>query len=360
MKKSVIFVVSLLMLASMLCACAKDNEDLPNNSPQTESEISFSGAVELPKDVFGVLALCDNSVVYLTSDDSGNLGSGNGMGLSVFNINSKAVKVVGELEDHLMTPANGSAYLNGILYLNYMTRENHRKMVAIDISAGTMKILIDEKDIAGMVYSVATSKSIFSSKHNSEGTSIIECYSPESGIFEDFLTLENKVLINAISVFDEQIYVMVSDASGKHSIVQYNEAKEKTKSYDISFAGDIIENSNIACFQMIGETFYIMNFSGQSAVFNINGTSVKPLNDWSIATETAVSASQYNFFSRNSNAIPAIYNANSASLKELSFEVPANCLIRYIYTDINNPNRMLISLENEETGVEYISIIHVK
>ncbi len=102
----------------LLSGCGSNTDtrsgDLPPMTTATDvKEEMYYGEVDLPNDLFSIKALYNNSLVYLTDNETG-------VGVSVFDVNTGNAVEVCKLEDHLMSPAN-CAILDETLYVNYMS-----------------------------------------------------------------------------------------------------------------------------------------------------------------------------------------------------------------------------------------------
>ena len=311
MKKISLFIFFIMILLS---GCGSNTDVSSGNLPPVTndtdvSENLFYGDVELPEDLFSIKALYNDSLVYLTDNETG-------VGVSVFDVNMGNAVEVCKLEDHLMSPAN-CAVLDGKLYFNYITIDGLRKMIAIDIQHATAETVITEKGMNGLVYSVAASGNIFSLKHTSEGVSVVECYAPQEETAIAFCHAND---IRAISSFEGQIYIIISDKDGKYFLRQYNEKGDIVKTVTIPYASDILD-------------------------------------DWCIATDSLSESPQYVFFLRDSDRELIIYEEGADELREYELDIPEGYVIRYVYSDLNNPQRVMVSLKNVETGDELVSIV---
>lgn len=343
MKKYIGMLVALAYAIFALTGCAAPNTD----GATGVGDKLFYGEVELPDDLFSIKALYNNSLVYLTDNDAG-------VGVSVFNVSTGKVIEVCRLEDHLMSPAN-CAFLDEMLYFNYMSSDGLRKMIAVDIQHATAETVLTEEDINGLVYSAPYCGNIFSLKHNGDGLSIIECYVPQDGTANVFLSTDEP--IHAISSFDGQLYIIMSDKGGKYSVRQYDKEGEVVKTFEIPYANGILNGSQVSHFQMMENSLYLLNFSSQSALFNLDGASLESAEDWSIATESLGENSQYVFFLRDSDKELIIYEEGMNELREYELDIPEDYVIRFAYSDLNNPQRVMVSLKNTETGDEIVSIV---
>lgn len=340
MRKYIGILVVLVYAIFALTGCAALNADEVTDG-------LFYGDVELPNDLFSIKALYNNSLVYLTDNDAG-------VGVSVFDVNTGKVVEVCRLEDHLMSPAN-CAFLDGTLYFNYMSNDGLRKMIAVDVQHATAENVITEEGIDGLVYSVPCCGNIFSLKHNGDGFSIIECYVPQEETANVFLSTDESV--HAISSFDGQLYIIMSDKDGKYSVRQYDGKGEIDKSFEIPYASGILKNSQVSHFQMMENAFYLINFSSQSVLFNLDGVSLEPAEDWSIATDSFGESPQYIFFLRDSDKELIICEEGLDEFREYELDIPEDYVIRFVYSDLNNPQRVMVSLINTETGDEIVSVV---
>lgn len=139
--------------------------------------------------------------------------------------------------------------------------------------------------------------------------------------------------------------------------MQYSDDGNETDTWVLPSVSDILLDSQAGFFQVMDSAFYIMNFSGQSAAFHMDGTPIDELSEKAIATDTAGSFSSYTFFGRGYNLDLITYDTNKETLHELQVCKEETDSIRYIYSDYNNPQRLLVSLRSTETGVETVSII---
>ena len=161
--------------------------------------------------------------------------------------------------------------LDGILYLNYMTKDAARKMIAIDMMHDTEKTILTEDKVQGMVYSAAVSGKVFSLKHTNEGKSVIDCYSPENGTTTEFLCAADDQEILAISVYDECVYALIHDETKGYHIVKYDVYGHTIDSWDTAYVSSILLDSQVGRFQVMNETFFLETFSGESSVFRFDG-----------------------------------------------------------------------------------------
>lgn len=343
MKKYIGILVALGYAIFALTGCAAPNTD---DATGVGDELSY-GEVELPDDLFSIKALYNNSLVYLADNDAG-------LGVSVFDVSTGKVIGVCRLEDHLMSPAN-CAFLDEMLYFNYMTNDGLRKMIAVDIQHATAETVITEEGINGLVYSVPYCGNIFSLKHNGDGLSIIECYVPQDGTANVFLSTDEP--IHAISSFDGQLYIIMSDKDGKYFVRQYDGKGDVTKTFEIPYANGILSGSQVSHFQMMENSLYLINFSSQSALFKLGGVTSESVEDWSIATDSLAESSQYVFFLRDSDKELIICEEGMNELREYELDIPEDYVIRFAYSDLNNPQRVMVSLKNIETGDEIVSIV---
>ena len=345
MKKYIGMLAVLAYAIFALTGCAVPNID---DAADTEDEL-FYGEIELPNDLFSIKALYNNRLVYLTDNVAG-------MGVSVFDVNTGKVIEVCRLEDHLMSPAN-CAFLDGMLYFNYMSNDGLRKMVVVDIQHATAETVVTEEGINGLVYSVSSCGNIFSLKHNGDDLAIIECYVPQDGTANVFLSTDEP--IHAISSFDGQLYIIMSDKDGEYFVRQYDEKGDVTKTFEIPYANGILSDSQVSHFQMMENSLYLINFSSQSALFKLDGVTSESAEDWSIATDSLGESSQYVFFLRDSDKELIICEEGMNELREYELDIPEDYVIRYVYSDLNNPQRVMVSLRNIETGDEVVSIVDI-
>lgn len=102
--------------------------------------------------------------------------------------------------------------------------------------------------------------------------------------------------------------------------------------------------------------FFLENFSGESSVFRFDGTILSDLQEWSIATDTTGPYSQYVFFRRGSDDNIICYDTNGNELLDIPLEINEGYVIGYVFLDCNNPQRLLISTRNINTGEEFVTI----
>ena len=257
MKKFSLFCGAILFALFFLAGCS-DRTPPPD---ALEMQTPVYGEVSLPDDVFSIIALYHNDLIYIALDND------NEASIFIFNADDGKTTFVCSLEDYLMNPAN-CTFLANSLYLNYMTSDGLRKMISIDIENRTAETIFEENDIAGLVYSAATDRQVFSLKHTAAGRSVVECYEPSENRFSDYLDMGADQVIHAISVYNKNLYLLISSENSQYLIEEYDsESGEKIRSFDVSFAGDVIQESQIGRFQMMDNSFYLMNFSGESAIF---------------------------------------------------------------------------------------------
>lgn len=343
MKKYIGMLVALGYAIFVLTGCAALNTD----DATSVGDKLFYGEVELPDDLFSIKALYNNSLVYLTNNDAG-------MGVSVFDVSTGKAIAVCRLEDHLMSPAN-CAFLDGTLYFNYMSNDGLRKMIAVDIQHTTAETVIAEEGINGLVYSVPYGGNIFSLKHNGDGLSIIECYVSQDGTAIVFLSTNEP--IHAISSFGGQLYIILSDKNGKYFVRQYDGKGDIAKIFEIPYASGILKDSQVGHFQMMENALYLINFSSQSGLFSLDGVSLESAEDWSIATESFGESPQYVFFLRGSDKELIICEEGMDEFREYELDIQEDYVIRFVYSDLNNPQRVMVSLRNTETGDEIVSVV---
>lgn len=80
------------------------------------------------------------------------------------------------------------------------------------------------------------------------------------------------------------------------------------------------------------------------------------LQEWSIATDTTGPYSQYVFFRRGSDHNIICYDTSENELLDIPLEIKEGYVIRYVFMDCNNPERLLISTQNISTGEESVAI----
>jgi len=347
MRKYIVMFIMMFYAAFVFTGCAVSNTD---DEVGAKEEL-FYGEIDIPNDLFSIWAIYNNNLIYITDDNS------SGVGVSIFDMNAGKTVEVYKLEDYLMSPAN-CAILDGVLYVNYMTNGGIRKMVAIDIQRAKAETVIEEDGINGLVYSVAFCDNIFSLKHNREGDSVIECYIPKQGIAEVFLSTEAGEVIYAISSSNEYLYFIVSDKYGKYFVRQCDGKGDIVQNFDISYANGILQDSQVGHFQMMGNSFYLMNFSSQGALFDADGIALESCEDWCITTDSLSEIPQYVFFYRNTDRGLIIYEENNG-IRELELDIPQNYVIQYAYSDLNNSQRVMVCLKNVETGDEVVSVIDI-
>lgn len=353
MKRFVTLIFVLMCSIYMLSGCmtSNKNEQLPRSSvPTLGQQELFYGEVKIPDEMFSIITFYNNYLVYLTLD------SNNQAGISRFDMNTGDVVEICKLDDYKMNPANNTV-LAGKLYLNYMANDASRKMLEIDIEAAVKDTIVTEDNVAGLAYCAATSESVFSLKHTTDGRSVIERYVPKTKTNDIFLIFENNQTACAISTYGEHLYVLLCDEAGEYCIMQYSDDGNETDTWVLPSVSDILLGSQAGFFQVMDSAFYIMNFSGQSAAFHMDGTPIDELSEKAIATDTAGSFSSYTFFGRGSNLDLITYDTNKETLHELQVCKEETDSIRYIYSDCNNPQRLLVSLRSTETGLETVSII---
>lgn len=343
MKKYIGMLIGMAYAIFVLTSCAVPNTD---DATDVREELFF-GEIELPNDLFSIKALYNNSLVYLTDNEER-------VGVAVFDLNTGNTVEVCKLEDHLMSPAN-CAVLDEILFFNYMTNEGLRKMIAIDIQHATAETVITEEGVNGLVYSVASCGNIFSLKHNSEGLSIVECYVPQERDANVFLSTNET--IHAISSYNGQLYLLMSDKDREYFVRQYDGKGDVAETFDISYANGILNGSQVSHFQMMENSIYLINFSSQSALYNADGISLVDAEDWCIATDSLSESPQYVFFLRDSDRELIICEEGVDEFREYELDIPEDYVIRFVYSDLNNPQRVMVSLRNIETGDEIVSIV---
>lgn len=253
-----------------------------------------------------------------------------------------------------MSPAN-CAFLDGMLYFNYMSNDGLRKMIAVDIQHATAETVITEEGVDGLVYCVSFCGNIFSLKHNGDGLSIVECYEPQEGTANVFLSTDEP--IHAISSFDGQLYIILSDKDGKYFVRQYDGKGDIIKTFEIPYANGILNNSQVGHFQMMGNALYLINFSSQGVLFNLDGVTLENAEGLSIATDSLGESPQYVFFLRGSDKELIICEEGLDEFREYELDIPEDYAIRFAYSDLNNPQRVMVSLKNTETGDEIVSIV---
>lgn len=353
MKRFVTLIFVLICSMSMLSGCmtSNKNEQLPSSSaPTLDQQELFYGEVKIPDEMFSIITFYNNYLVYLTLDKN------NQAGISRFDVNTGDVVEICKLDDYKMNPANNTV-LAGKIYLNYMANDASRKMLEIDIEAAVKDTIVAEDNVTGLAYCAATSESVFSLKHTTDGRSVIERYVPKTKTNDIFLIFESNQTACAISTYGEHLYVLLCDEAGEYCIIQYSDDGNETDTWVLPSVSDILLDSQAGFFQVMDSAFYIMNFSGQSAAFHMDGTPIDELSAKAIATDTAGSFSSYTFFGRGSNLDLITYDTNKETLDELQVCKEGTDNIRYIYSDCNNPQRLLVSLRSTETGVETVSII---
>lgn len=133
MKKSFVTMLILICFISMISGCTNSNKNSPpsNDVSLLNSQNLFYGDLTHPGDLFFVFAVYNNSLLYLSLNES------NEAGIRRFDMNSGASVEICRLEDYLMNPANNTV-LDGILYFNYTTRDAARKMIAIHLKIGQL------------------------------------------------------------------------------------------------------------------------------------------------------------------------------------------------------------------------------
>lgn len=350
-KKFLATILMLLCAVSILSSCTIPDYNSPSSSDalQQSNQNIFYGDLTLPDNLFSVLTVYNNSVLYLS------LNENNEAGICRFDMHSGASIEICRLDDYLMNPANNTV-LDGILYLNYMTKDAARKMIAIDMIHDTEKTILTEDKVQGMVYSAAVSGKVFSLKHTNEWKSVIDCYSPENGTTTEFLCAVADQVILAISVYDECVYALMHDETKGYHIVKYDVYGNAIDSWDTAYVSSILTDSQFGRFQVMNETFFLENFSGESAVFRFDGTILSDLQEWSIASDTSGAYSQYVFFRRGSDHNIICYDTSGNELLDIPFEIKEGYVIRYVFMDCNNPDRLLISTQNISTGEESVAI----
>ena len=105
------------------------------------------------------------------------------------------------------------------------------------------------------------------------------------------------------------------------------------------------------------DSLYLANFSSKSALYNTDGISLVTVEDWCIATDSLSESPQYVFFLRDSDRELIIYEEGTDVLREYELNIPKDYVIRFAYSDLNNPQRVMVSLKNVETGDELVSIV---
>lgn len=144
-------------------------------------------------------------------------------------------------------------------------------------------------------------------------------------------------------------------AKGYH-IVKYDVYGNELDSWDTAYVNSILTDSQVGRFQVMNETFFLENFSGESSVFRFDGTILSDLQEWSIATDTTGPYSQYVFFRRGSDDNIICYDTNGNELLDIPLEINEGYVIGYVFLDCNNPQRLLISTRNINTGEEFVTI----
>ncbi len=339
-------IVGLLAIISVLLTACNSSVDNNTNKPLQEQD-QFLGDTLLPSNLFSVVAVDGDFVTYLSIDDNDNTY------LFRYDMKKGESLQICELDNYLMNPAN-CAEINGILYLNYITRDNSHIFVAVDINNLSKEELTTENDISGLVYSTATSDKVFSLKHTNSGKSIVDCYSPQSKDSFSFLSFENGQTAYGISAYSENIYILLKELDGIF-IRQYDLNGKEISQMDISFAEYLLEETQISTFQIMNDHFYLCNFSGESAVFDFDGQLLEELEDSTITRTPSNSFAQYSFYSETNSQI-YIFDTSNSTLRKAHYDVPTNYAIRYIYSDYRNPSRTLISIKQIESGNEKVSV----
>lgn len=158
-------------------------------------------------------------------------------------------------------------------------------------------------------------------------------------------------------MYEERLYALMQDETRNYYIAQYDASGNETGTWDIAFVSSILQDSQVGYLQIMKEAFYLSNFSGESSVFQFDGTVFPDLQGWSIATDTVGSCSQYVFFNRGSDLDIYCYDTNENEFLDIPLDIKEEDVIRYVYSDCNNPQRMLISIKNTKTEKEYATIV---
>ncbi|MBE6994525.1 MAG: hypothetical protein E7423_07800 [Ruminococcaceae bacterium] len=301
----------------------------------------------MPSNLFSVVAVDGDFVTYLSIDDNDNTY------LYRYDVRKGESLQICELENYLMNPAN-CAEIDGILYLNYITRDNRHIFVAADINNLSKEELTAEDGVSGLVYSAATSDKAFSLKHTNNGISIVDCYSLQSKDCSCFISFENGQTAYGISAYGENIYILLKGLDGVF-IKQYDSNGKEISQWDISFAEYLLEETQISSFQIMNDHFYLCNFSGESAVFDFEGQILEGLVDSTITKTPSNSFEQYSFYNETNSQVFIFDTANS-TLRKAYFDIPTNHVIRYVYSDYRNPSRALISIKQIESGDEKVFV----
>jgi len=344
-RRSTWAIILSVLLAVLLTAC---DQSVDNNTDISVPEQErFYGDVLLLDGLFAVVALDGDLVAYLSVDGNDNVY------LYRYDLKSGENSRICELENYLMNPANCTE-VDGILYLNYITGDNSHVLVAVDINGLSKEEVTVEENISGLVYSTAASGKIFSLKHTDSGKSIVDCYSPQSKESFGFLSFEKGQTAYGISAYGDNVYILLRESDGIF-IRQYDPDGKEVSLTDVSFAEHLLEETQISTFQIMNDSFYLCNFSGESAVFGFDGRSSEELADSTIAKTSSGSFAQYSFYKETTGQI-FIFDTADSTVREARYDVPEGFDIRYIYSDLRDPGRVLISFRQPGSRNEKVSV----
>lgn len=346
MKKVESIVILIIMTLVMLTGCSAGKNQHEANDDFNEQESLIVGDVELPDNVFSIITFIDNDVVYMADD------SENEISIHKFNLASKENSIIGKINDYLMNPAN-NAVDGKTVYMNYMTLEAERKMVAIDLESLKQEVVVSERDISGLVYCTSMNGNIYSLMHTNDGKSLIKKYIPNSNKETIFIEYEENQVINAIATEGDSLYVLLNSGN-KLVIQQIDEEGNTVEEHDVTYVLDQID-SQIGQFYVIRDSFYIRTFSDTSISYKFDGTRLDVLFDSSITLDSTVKQNKYSFFFRYTNNPILIVASTTGTIEEFKVNMSDDNVIRYIYADCNN-DRLLVSVidengENEKTFV---------
>lgn len=322
----------------------------PISAPTTISEeivpeTPFYGNVDIHWEDSNILAVVDNKIVYLSQEpESGRT--------IIYSYDTKfdCLEKVGIIPDFQQRP-NNIGYVGTKVYFNYFTTNGTRKLARINTENNSFAELYEQEDIWGITYSTTVDNKIYTLKFDMDNNSIIEVFDVPSGELREYP--QNKKLLS-ISSYDGKVYVLSKDGYNKMFLEEFKGTTTEIIQV-LTFVADELQFANIDCFQMLdASTFYIKNEYGDSNIFGIDGSRVPMVSGFRISSGFNNDNGKYIFFSSEPGIKPIMYGSETS----FNIDIVEDEKVVDIASDINNPYRVFIRIQNSITLEEKAQILN--
>ncbi|RCX13213.1 hypothetical protein DFR58_11831 [Anaerobacterium chartisolvens] len=367
----VLFVISISII--LLCACSSNERSLGNGISKkvTKGDIVYY-KVPLSKNSYDdIVALSADNIIFF-SYETNTIRN-----YYKYNILNDSLADLGKLDAELSN-YNSTVIGDNLFFSIVKSIEGQAlsKLYRVGLKKNTLKEIRSDKLYQAFVYAEAMSDSIYFLKGDVKG---------DIGItyIEEFDTLDNTFKrlaeqqyrrssesgngIRHISCYGGKIYAVVSEHNGgtrNYKICEYGKDGKINKAVDINSVKDIIGQEQIDDFRIMGNYFFIKNFSNRAAICEINGDKVNRIIDSEYKLDIATDSTNkdqdyYLFYQRESNNKPILLDVknNSIIYLDLGLDNTYNKLRFILSDDKYNILVSYMSKDGKEEEKYYLNLL---